>query len=77
MHQAPDRISKLGRHAHFRRRIFARAFKVRCNCSRANKNEGRQHRKLLFQRVGKLMVAIGFGAGSASIVLGRGVRTAT
>jgi len=42
-----------------------------------NEDEGRQHCKLLFQRVGKLTVAIGFGAGSASIVLRRGVRTAT
>ena len=49
VHEARDRISKFGRHAYFRRRIFARAFfKVRCNCTRANKDEGCQHRELLF-----------------------------
>ena len=77
MHYTRDRMSKFRWHAHYRRCSFARAFsKVRCS-SRANKDEGRQHRKLLFQRVEKLTVSIGFVAGGATTILGRGVRTAT
>jgi len=78
MHEARGWVSKLSGHAHYRRRTVTGAFsKVRCNCNRADEDEGRQHRKLLVQRVEKLTVALGFVAGSASIILGRGVRTAT
>jgi hypothetical protein len=77
-HEARGWISKLSRYAHHRRRAVAGALcKIGRNRNRANKDEGGQHRKFLFQRVEKLTAAIGFAAGSASIILGRGVRTAT
>jgi hypothetical protein len=56
---------------------FFRVHSPRSGATAANKDEGRQHRKFLFQRIEKLTVAIGFVAGRASIVLSRGVSTAT